>query len=66
MRMILAVASVLMLCGCCGSQTAIDLQISQDEAKLTRMYLECVEKNLGNGDVIKKNCEPILAPYANH
>ena len=66
MRMILAVMSVLALCGCCGSQGAVDLQISQDEAKLTRMYRECVEKNLGHGDVIKKDCAPILAPYAGH
>ena len=66
MRMILAVASVLMLCGCCSPQAAVDLQISQDEAKLTRLYRECVEKNLKDGDAIRKNCEPILAPYASH
>ena len=66
MRMILAVASILMLCGCCSSQSATDLQISQDEAKLTRMYRECVERNLKDGDAIRKNCEPILGPYVNH
>ena len=57
---------VLALSGCCSSQSAVDLQISQDEAKLTRMYRECIEKNLGNGEAMTKNCEPILGPYASH
>jgi hypothetical protein len=64
--MTLAAVSVLALCGCCGPQAAVDLQISRDEAKLTRMYRECIEKNLSSGEAMKKNCEPILAPYANH
>ncbi len=65
-RMILLAVLVLTLNGCCSQQAALDLQISQDEAKLTRMYRECVEKNLGSGEAMTKNCEPILGPYASH
>ena len=65
-RMMLLAGLALTLCGCCTSQTAVDLQISQDEAKLTRMYRECIEKNLNNGEAMKKDCGPILAPYANN
>jgi hypothetical protein len=66
MRMILLAVWALTLSGCCGSQTSADLQMSQDQAKLTRMYRECIEKNLGNGEAMTKNCEPILGPYASH
>jgi len=66
MRMTLWAVLALTLCGCCSQQAAVDLQISQDEAKLTRLYRECIEKNLGDGEAMKKNCEPILRPYANH
>ena len=66
MRMILLAVLTLTMCGCCGPQAAVDLHVSQDEAKLTRMYRECIEKNLGNGEAMKKDCKPILGPYANH
>ena len=66
MRMLLLAGLALTLCGCYSSQAVADLQISQDEAKLTRMYRECIEKNLGNGEAMKKDCKPILGPYANH
>ena len=66
MRMILLAVLALTLSGCCSAQSAVDLQVSQDEAKLTRMYRECIEKNLGNGEAMKKDCEPILGPYASH
>ena len=66
MRMILLAGLALTLCGCCSSQASADLQMSQDEAKLTQMYRECIEKNLGNGEAMTKNCEPILGPYASH
>ncbi len=63
-RLIFWAVLALALNGCCSAQSAVDLQMSRDEAKLTRMYRECVEKNLGNGEAMKKDCEPILAPYA--
>ena len=66
MRMIPAAVLIFTLSGCCSPQAAVDLQMAQDEAKLTRMYRECVEKNLSDGEAMKKNCEPILAPYASH
>ena len=64
--MLLAVLALTVSGCCCSPQSAVDLQISQDEAKLTRMYRECIEKNLNNGEAMKKDCGPILAPYANH
>jgi uncharacterized protein YceK len=66
MRMILLALLVLTLSGCCSTQSAVDLQVSRDEAKLTRMYRECIEKNLGNGEAMKRDCQPILGPYASH
>ncbi len=65
-RIIFLAALVLTFSGCCTSQSAADLQISQDEAKLTRMYRECIEKNLGHGEAMRKDCEPILGPYVSH
>jgi hypothetical protein len=33
-----------------------------DQAKLMRMYRECIERHLGDPGGIEKNCEPIVAP----